>query len=724
MASPSPQTVKPRLARSRTAAEAVSPGGRSNQGAVLGPKFAPTQARSPNAVERGNGLASVMALFRNDAVPSGRPPLACRQQRRRTIHDDHPHNPIVAACRRPFSPGNASHVRGTGEARKLLFDGGDARSPTTGQRVTAVQNGGQRDSGSLIGEIKSPVSGRSPKRLNSSKFSSLPSSSGCEGGNAVDVGSLLSVLKQVSREPALPGQIETSEDEEKGFSPQSQSGSRLMTNSTCLPRTVIRNSKVSLNCNDASQASSLLRQPADGVAASPRRQEAPLTELEGEAPCYGISSLLTRRRQKHRTSCPGVFNLGGWGPPEMSESSQCAQTARKFGHNDREHARVQPRVGRVAASLQGSPLERSGSQADLRRIIALAPGEKIFDLYFWDEVLQEQGHGGKVVSCKRKRKAAGSSDGSDNSPQDGCSDDCPTPYSVRTPFSLPTGSSKEEGGRGGELVMKIKAKKELRDIGAEAQFRKAQLRLLNLPPHDGVVPLHEVLEDETFYYVVMEKATGGSLFCSLMDEYTDGNMPANAVRKVMKEILEAVLHVHNQGMLHRDIKPDNLVVQVGLCPFAGKSIKKVKLIDFDVADPEWCPASPKRLAAYVGTLRYSAPESFLGHFSEKTDLYSIGTILYLIMTGNLPYPDGIFRPGVQEASLTEIFEGMRQTPVDWTSAVWEGQQQCMDFCKQMLAFEPKERMGSAAEALAHPWLDTEAQEAPSYGSEKTRRRSV
>merc|ERR1719335_801144 len=108
--------------------------------------------------------------------------------------------------------------------------------------------------------------------------------------------------------------------------------------------------------------------------------------------------------------------------------------------------------------------------------------------------------------------------------------------------------------------MKIKAKADL-SADSEEQFRKAQLKMLNMPKHSGVLPLTEVLEDDNFYYVVMEKANGGSLLSSLLEEFSDGIMPERAVKQLMKEILSAIAHIHRQGMLHRDIKVDNLVVQ-------------------------------------------------------------------------------------------------------------------------------------------------------------------
>merc|ERR1719359_1060466 len=84
-------------------------------------------------------------------------------------------------------------------------------------------------------------------------------------------------------------------------------------------------------------------------------------------------------------------------------------------------------------------------------------------------------------------------------------------------------------------------------------------------------------------------------------------------------------------MLHRDVKPDNIVVHHGM-PL---------LIDFDHADPDWNATEHKRVTGFFGTVRFSAPEAFRGYFSQQSDLYSVGVLLYLLMTGKLPRDDRI-----------------------------------------------------------------------------------
>ena len=128
--------------------------------------------------------------------------------------------------------------------------------------------------------------------------------------------------------------------------------------------------------------------------------------------------------------------------------------------------------------LQASPSVLASEPLEPLKTIRQLEGEKIFDLYYWEKVLQQEGDGGKVVVCRPK-------------------------------------ADEDEKFN---FVMKIKSKESLREDLHEEEFVRAQTRLLNFPPHPGVIRLREVLEDETFYYVVMDRASGGPFFeCLLQD---------------------------------------------------------------------------------------------------------------------------------------------------------------------------------------------------------------
>lgn len=254
-------------------------------------------------------------------------------------------------------------------------------------------------------------------------------------------------------------------------------------------------------------------------------------------------------------------------------------------------------------------------------------------------------------------------------------------------------------------VMKIKSKASLRRNRVEVQYRKAQARMLTMPRHPGVIPLHEVLEDDMFYYVVMEKASGGTLLRSLLSDFPDGHLPMDTIKHVIRDVLAAVAHLHENNVLHRDIKPDNLVMgQAQQADQSATCSKNVMLIDFDHAYIEQKPFGNESTGSIFGTLRFNAPETFCGRFSQQSDLYSVGTILHLLVTGKFPFDDHAFErcEGVRWRHI--IAERMEAAPVDFECEPWASQPLCKDLCQRLLAIKPEDRLLTAELAQEHEWF--------------------
>lgn len=414
-----------------------------------------------------------------------------------------------------------------------------------------------------------------------------------------------------------------------------------------------------------------------------------------ETPTPSKSSLCMRRRM----SCPGGLRplrlLTDFTEASSPSAARCVSTPTSPLVMTPASKRAQSPTLLLAQCLQATlrRAEKSNSfsstntlveesavpdpkKPEQKEIEHLQLHEKIYDRYCWEEVIQEEGDGGKIVICRQKA-------GDDSSSHD--------------------------------FVMKIKSKVTLRREEYEKLYRNVLVRMLNFPSHPGVVPLKEVLEDTAFYYVIMPRASGGAFFDRLSKDFPNGVIPEPVLRCLMREILEAVGFVHSNAMLHRDIKPDNLVFQEDE---SSHQPRRIALIDFDHADPSWHQKDSLISKEMIcGTLRFNAPETFKGFFSRQSDLYSVGVILYMLMTGKMPYSDDHYQ-GAREptrkpptghhaakaAWSATVHQRLGETAVDWHCDPWPNNPLCKSLCKSLLEFHPSNRPETADKALRHPWF--------------------
>jgi len=246
----------------------------------------------------------------------------------------------------------------------------------------------------------------------------------------------------------------------------------------------------------------------------------------------------------------------------------------------------------------------------------------------------------------------------------------------------------EEIGRGGMGTVYLAVDRDLgrevalkvpNGIGSATLERRLQVeaRVLARLEHPGIVPIHDAgrLTDGRVFYV-MKRVRGRTLREHLQD------LPDLTERlRVFERMCEPVAFAHAQGFIHRDLKPDNVMVG---------SFGEVMVMDWGVAkllgsDPEIVPDEEHpaddgttRPGTVIGTRGFMAPEQArgAGEIDHRADVYSLGAMLSLLLTGQMPAPDS-----------------------DTAAAIWHVPRPLRAICARAMAADPTARYQSVS-ALA------------------------
>eukprot|EP00826_Nyctotherus_ovalis_P041211 TRINITY_DN4122_c0_g2_i4.p2 TRINITY_DN4122_c0_g2~~TRINITY_DN4122_c0_g2_i4.p2 ORF type:complete len:228 (-),score=72.53 TRINITY_DN4122_c0_g2_i4:666-1349(-) len=186
--------------------------------------------------------------------------------------------------------------------------------------------------------------------------------------------------------------------------------------------------------------------------------------------------------------------------------------------------------------------------------------------------------------------------------------------------------------------------------------------------------------------------TGGELFDEIIKRKY---MSESDAAHIVKQLLSAVTYCHSRGVVHRDLKPENVLID----SIGADGKINVKVIDFGAA--LFVPPSVK-MVERLGTPYYIAPEVLNGNYNEKCDIWSIGVILYILLSGHPPFngenDEEIMRAVKQGKyhfkSILPITEGPTWSNVSDAAK---------DLIRQMLAYDPEKRI-TAEQAYKHKWF--------------------
>jgi len=232
---------------------------------------------------------------------------------------------------------------------------------------------------------------------------------------------------------------------------------------------------------------------------------------------------------------------------------------------------------------------------------------------------------------------------------------------------------------GAEFAVKIMT----RDDQWNPILFRQEYELLTTMKHPNILRYEDIYMDNKNFYICTTLCKGGELFDKIkeMKQFSE----AEAAR-VLKIIISAIAYCHDRNIVHRDLKPENIV-------YRTKERKELVIIDFGDAK---IIKEDAIYTDFVGTAFYLAPECCkprTGWELKKSDMWTIGVIAYLLLTG---------RPPFYGKTNKEILRKILRATVVWPSRN-RLSKSAKNFVEKLICKEPKDRL-SAKKALEHSWL--------------------
>lgn len=215
-----------------------------------------------------------------------------------------------------------------------------------------------------------------------------------------------------------------------------------------------------------------------------------------------------------------------------------------------------------------------------------------------------------------------------------------------------------------------------------------EIFLLGNVNHHGIMTMVDCFEDAAYVHIVSVKYTGGELFYKIIDNVSPcGCLSEHKAANIMKSLLEAVAYLHENDVVHRDIKPENILFESNHVDAA------VKLIDFGLARRH--PKGAKPMSNKVGSAYYMSPELIKGQYGISTDIWSVGVVGYLLLSGSVPFNGN---------NNSEIQDRTRRGRLHFKGSGWfDKSAGAIDFVKCLMKRDLRKRF-TAKEALLHPWI--------------------
>jgi len=206
--------------------------------------------------------------------------------------------------------------------------------------------------------------------------------------------------------------------------------------------------------------------------------------------------------------------------------------------------------------------------------------------------------------------------------------------------------------------------------------------------HPHITRLYDVYESKHQLHLVMECMDGGELF----DRVTEKKrFSEDEAIDALRQMLLALNYIHSHGIVHRDIKLENFI-------FDKKGSGHLKLIDFGFSKM-WDPSDEEKMTSSLGTISYVAPEVLNKSYTSQCDLWSLGVIAFILLSGYMPFS------GSDANQVRNISRGKYLVkPERWANVSEEAK----SFVHALMEVDPSKRL-TAQQALEHPWISKNRQ---------------
>ena len=262
-------------------------------------------------------------------------------------------------------------------------------------------------------------------------------------------------------------------------------------------------------------------------------------------------------------------------------------------------------------------------------------------------------------------------------------------------FALTPGLSPHDLCEEAEMMKKLNHPNIIRYVSAThptGRMLTLTQRYSSYRPHAYPYPfrIKESFETDKVIFIIMELVSGGDLFDRIIER---GRFSEESARSVMHKILDAVKYLHSNKIIHRDLKPENILL------VSDSSDVEIKITDFGLAKR----TNRDGLKTFCGTPQYFAPEVLQrkdsvagqGRYGVEADMWSLGVILYILLSGSFPFEEDNLFDQIQNATYST--SGPEWSTISDTAK---------HLVRSLMCLRIKQRI-TVTEALNHPWMKGE-----------------